>query len=77
MPAILRVGRLRDEDVDHAKMEFPGTYNRRGLLVHDRVEAIERDEGGATNSHDLESKAASTEDELELLEDAFPFLMSG
>lgn len=77
MPAALRVGPLKDEDIDHIKMEFPGTYNRRGRMNGRRVEAIEG-EGRRRPAHpDIAAELEDIEDEVELLEELYPFSLSG
>lgn len=64
---------LPDEAVDRAKLEFPGTYNRKGQLIEDAVEAIEGEEQGADS--ESEEPDSSAEDALALLEDEFPYLL--
>ena len=62
----------RIEAVDRAKMEFPGTYNRKGQLIEDAVDAIEAKEEG-DDADDEESELH--DDPLQLLEDEFPYLL--
>ena len=74
---MLRVARLPDEAVDHTKMEFPGTYNRKGQLIEDAVEAIDgREEGSGSDSAE-ESEDAEAGEPLDLLSEEFPFLREG
>ncbi len=74
LPAMLRVAMLPEEAVDRAKMEFPGTYNRKGQLIEDAVEAIEGEEQGAS-SGDGGADSSDSDDALALLEDEFPYLL--
>jgi len=77
LPAMLRVARLPEEAVDHAKMEFPGTYNRKGQLIEDAVEAIDgREEGSGSDSAE-ESEDTEAVEPLDLLSEEFPFLREG
>ena len=72
LPAMLRVAMLPEEAVDRAKMEFPGTYNRKGQLIEDAVDAIEAKEEG----DDADGEGAELHDDpLQLLEDEFPYLL--
>lgn len=72
LPAMLRLAMLPEEAVDRAKMEFPGTYNRKGQLIEDAVDAIEaQEEGDGEDGEEPEPYA----DPLELLEDEFPYLL--
>ena len=75
---MLRVARLPEEAVDHTKMEFPGTYNRKGQLIEDAVEAIDGDEAGSADGSAEESDEALEPGEpLDLLSEEFPFLRQG
>lgn len=74
LPAMLRVAMLPEEAVDRAKMEFPGTYNRKGQLIEDAVEAIEGEEQEASAGDGGDDSSGSA-DVLALLEDEFPYLL--
>jgi len=74
LPAMLRVAMLPEEAVDRAKMEFPGTYNRKGQLIEDAVEAIEGEEQEAS-AGDGGADSSDPADVLALLEDEFPYLL--
>ena len=75
---MLRVGRLPEEAVDHTKMEFPGTYNRKGQLIEDAVEAIDgREEGSGDASAEESDEALESSEPLDLLSEEFPFLRQG
>jgi hypothetical protein len=72
LPAMLRLAMLPEEAVDRAKMEFPGTYNRKGQLIEDAVDAIEaKEEGDGAEGEESEP----IDDPLQLLEDEFPYLL--
>ena len=75
LPAMLRVAMLPEEAVDRAKMEFPGTYNRKGQLIEDPVEAIEGEEQGASSGDGGADSSGAGDDVLALLEDEFPYLL--
>ena len=75
---MLRVGRLPEEAVDHTKMEFPGTYNRKGQLIEDAVEAIDgREEGSGSDSSEESEESTEAVEPLDLLSEEFPFLREG
>ena len=74
---MLRVARLPDEAVDHTKMEFPGTYNRKGQLIEDAVEAIDGREEGSGRDSAEESEDTEALEPLDLLSEEFPFLREG
>jgi len=71
---MLRVATIHEEAVDRAKMEFPGTYNRKGQLIEDAVEAVD---GGEEGEESLEQEAPGDppDDPLALLEEEFPYLL--
>jgi hypothetical protein len=69
---MLRVAMLPEEAVDRTKMEFPGTYNRKGQLIEDAVDGIEaKEEGDGADGEESEAH----DDPMELLEDEFPYLL--
>jgi len=72
---MLRVAMLPEEAVDRAKMEFPGTYNRKGQLIEDPVEAIEGEEQEASSGGSGGDSLDSGDELLALLEDEFPYLL--